>query len=554
MNTIETSGDVSPASLPASSAQDSALQLFVQSMVHSVDWSAKVPGSPVAHALEPAYAVRRGESGSPRLDNHDHPEVEKILGGFSIAGGARAEAGARGATPPVESPSPVRTSDQPQIDPDHFADAGKGVLKKVDTDNSGWVTRSQLARAMQDPSFKGQDAQALVALYKNFDSLLKLSGVSSWTGERINGYVLDMYQAVEQNRTHERQESAVMKKWAHDNLAKFSTSGGVYLTHEDIDGALSNKGTAPGDREMLTLVKKHFDELQPLPYLNALTTKQFDLLDERLWKDDTADLMANMWGSCHAVANEAQKSGTAYDLYGGKDPLSAITPDGVRQGNIGDCYFEAVVAAFARSNPALLRDCIRDNKNGTYTVTFPGDKDWHITIQAPTEAELGLYNHGSSSGVWASVLEKAYGQYRNYQNWFNQAETPQAAADGGGQSNQVIELFTGKSPTVKSVGETSPAEMAKTIESAISSHKAIVAGINKDADWMVYFHIDTPTTGDKFYKWHEYSITGFAPDGHGSGMVEIRNPWGGTKDTPDGTIQIPLDKFMRNFSDITTEN
>jgi hypothetical protein len=45
---------------------------------------------------------------------------------------------------------------------------------------------------------------------------------------------------------------------------------------------------------------------------------------------------------------------------------------------------------------------------------------------------------------------------------------------------------------------------------------------------------------------HAYTIMNFVPDGQGGGDITVRNPHGG--DGTEGTVTIPLEKFMKNFS------
>jgi hypothetical protein len=66
----------------------------------------------------------------------------------------------------------------------------------------------------------------------------------------------------------------------------------------------------------------------------------------------------------------------------------------------------------AKTHPEKIRDAIKDNHNGTYTVSFPGAKGEKFTVDAPTQSELGLYNGGTKYGTWAAIMESAFGKYR----------------------------------------------------------------------------------------------------------------------------------------------
>ncbi len=75
---------------------------------------------------------------------------------------------------------------------------------------------------------------------------------------------------------------------------------------------------------------------------------------------------------------------------------------------------------------------IKDNDHGTYTVTFPGDKRHPVTIQAPTDPELGEYA-SEHNGTWAAVIEKAH----RYQ-------TGRVDFDPSEGSDVALKLLTGK--------------------------------------------------------------------------------------------------------------
>lgn len=52
----------------------------------------------------------------------------------------------------------------------------------------------------------------------------------------------------------------------------------------------------------------------------------------------------------------------------GEGDAHAFSPNDVRQGSIGDCYFLASLMAVAHTNPNLLKKAITKNNDGTYTV------------------------------------------------------------------------------------------------------------------------------------------------------------------------------------------
>ena len=131
------------------------------------------------------------------------------------------------------------------------------------------------------------------------------------------------------------------------------------------------------------------------------------------------------------------------DAYATKNPLESIKPEAINQGNIGDCYFLASLAAVAQTQPEKIRDAITDNHDGTYTVAFPGAKGEKIKVDAPTQSELGLYNGGTKYGTWAAIMESAYGKYRAEHNSRKEPVPPQIGANEPGEAAPVIKLLTG---------------------------------------------------------------------------------------------------------------
>jgi hypothetical protein len=454
-------------------------------------------------------------------------------------------------SPPAEKAPEVREN-TPQIADGEFGSVAKRVIEKIDTEHKGYVTKEQLAKALEDPQFKGKEAQALAAMYQNFDNMHNLSRhEGSLDSKSINAADLDKFDQIQKAQNQKVSEAYQMKNWAENNLAKYDNNGNTPLTRDQIQKFINDPKTPEGDKRMLQMIDKHFSEMGHF-WESGVSKDAIKNYSDSVWKDSgDAKLVNGVWASTWNV-QKGQTPEISHELYDDRNnPLNSINPEAIRQGAIGDCYFESSLAAVAKSNPELIKNAIKDNGDGTYTVTFPGAKDEPITVKAPTQAEQGLYNHGSPNGLWASVMEKAYGEYCQQHFWrrgpFNigGGNTPTEGADGGGRTAGTMKLLTGSDVSTNWTTFTSQASVAANLEKAFSGNppKAVTAGINNS-----FFGNQT---ADNFYVGHAYSITGFTPDGKGGGMVTIRNPWGGQNGTTDGTITIPLDKFMKNFSDIS---
>jgi hypothetical protein len=85
-----------------------------------------------------------------------------------------------------------------------------------------------------------------------------------------------------------------------------------------------------------------------------------------------------------------------------------VTPQAVRQGKLGSCYFHAVIAALAEFQPEGLQRMIQANSDGTYTVRFADaekENAYPEDVQYARESGYDL-----SEGLWVAVLFRAYAQ------------------------------------------------------------------------------------------------------------------------------------------------
>lgn len=64
-----------------------------------------------------------------------------------------------------------------------------------------------------------------------------------------------------------------------------------------------------------------------------------------------------------------------YQRYAGDLFVGRVSGSDVGQGDLGDCFFLASLAAFAKTDPDGVRRAITDNHDGTYSVSFWEPKD-----------------------------------------------------------------------------------------------------------------------------------------------------------------------------------
>jgi hypothetical protein len=103
----------------------------------------------------------------------------------------------------------------------------------------------------------------------------------------------------------------------------------------------------------------------------------------------------------HQPGAVAQEPGSLYGIHG-------VSPDAVRQGVLGSCYFHASIAAIAKADPDTLRAAIGHSVLGGYKVHFTSGPD---EVVFPDDIKYGrAHSYDHSEGDWVLVLMRAYAQ------------------------------------------------------------------------------------------------------------------------------------------------
>lgn len=449
---------------------------------------------------------------------------------------------------PYRAPARVRDG---RVSREDFADEATKMFDALDTDKNGYLNEKELAFAVEGDRYNGKQAQVVAALYRAQHGLEELSN-DEWFDENdgVSRKDLAEFNKLQESDTRDRQKPLEARTWLEsgDCFKNLDSDGDEFLSKNEINKALEADNLSETDRTNLEFLRDNYSKLEDghddeFGWENdGITMEDLDY-----YGDDTvarvSSALFRTW--------EAQ-SGGSRELYGGKsDSLDAIKPDAVKQGMIGDCYFEAAVASLAATNPQAIADMIEDNGDGTFTVTFPGAADEPITVDRPTEAEMGLFNQGGSNGVWANVLEKAYGKYRQSSIFRRSIMNPSGGdtisegSDGGELLlGNAMTLLTGKGKDFDLVFFASDASLKEKLTAALcgDEKRPVMAGINGN-----FFDDETE---DGFPNAHAYSVIGYDPEGPDGGTLTIRNPWGGGVDSPRGTTSVSLKEFRQNFSEI----
>lgn len=213
---------------------------------------------------------------------------------------------------------------------------------------------------------------------------------------------------------------------------------------------------------------------------------------------------------------------------------------GVDQGAYGDCWFESSLASLARTTQgqSAISKMITQNKDGTYTVTFPGNKYDPITVSNADIKNDDL----SNDSKWANVLEAAVIK-----------RFPEQAHYGASASGAMF-LLTGEDGKTQRIDAKSKNEqIASILENGLNRNEIMTAGTKHT------LHNKSIISN------HDYTVIGYDPT---TKYVTLRNPFGDNansgnlpKDTAkvdgepvdgvlnlgDGLITMPLDTFKQNF-------
>lgn len=444
------------------------------------------------------------------------------------------------------------------LPPSEIREATDAVFDRVDKDTNGFLSKEELASAVQDWSYRGQESQVVTALYYNFDILPNLSNderFNEWSGITRND--MAKFDSIEAARQAKLDSLGNGPGWASQRFTSYDTNKDNLLSQDEIDKGLTRAyDVLPSDHQVLTYLKNNFDQVTNAHNDNEwFSSKQISADDIYDHESDLLDYDGPVVPMTSMVnyAAEMQRPEISRALFANQEnPELSVTPDAIKQGYTYDGYFLASVAALANSDPKAIVEMIHQNADHTYTVTFPGDKDHPVTVNPPTDAELAMYNSGSSSGVWASVLEKSYGKYlETYHN--ANGLTDVEAASHAGDALDALKLLTGREDfkwePVSNFSKEALTEML--LNDFKDGHgKPIEVSTARNLFDMIMSGYWTP---DGFASNIDHAVTGFKQNAEGEYMVTIRSPWGFGDNDSTGTKTITLEQFQKNFQYILHE-
>ncbi|MCB9644450.1 MAG: hypothetical protein H6728_15365 [Myxococcales bacterium] len=234
---------------------------------------------------------------------------------------------------------------------------------------------------------------------------------------------------------------------------------------------------------------------------------------------------------------------------------NGVRADDVKQGSLANCYLVAAASAVAGTDPDAIKNMIKDNGNGTYTVNFK-ERDYRgrVTEKSVTvDGDLfvrpdgsALYGAGMNSKskdqmeMWFPIFEKAYATYKG--NSYDKI-------GNGGSSADVMKSILGANTTYSGVEDYNADRVFDSLKKAQENGwPATAATYGKDGPEAERY------SGQKIYPWHAYTVLGVQEE-DGKKFVQLRNPWGSTEPgydgKDDGIFRLELKDFVHYYSGVT---
>jgi hypothetical protein len=203
----------------------------------------------------------------------------------------------------------------------------------------------------------------------------------------------------------------------------------------------------------------------------------------------------------------------------------------VNQGEMGDCYFMATLAAFANQRPGAIENSVVDLGDGTYAVEFyRNGKPVFVRVNNSFPAgpfEGFKFAHPGASGtIWAMVMEKAFA-------WFRDGDNTYASTSDGGMWEVYTDL------NVTSICIQPPAFTDDQLFDLLSTDL-------KRGDPVTF---ETICPADLVAN-HVYTLVGLKI-ANGVNTYIVRNPWGDSGDileNSQGIAVLNYAQMVANFA------
>lgn len=401
---------------------------------------------------------------------------------------------------------------------------------RLDRDKSGRITKSEIEQAMQDS--KLATANGAVYLSAIHDQIGMWNRAFE-TGEGAPGYSrkgIEKFDLARKDKnlmdSNQEKLDAMHTVW---DFARVDNNWNQQITLDELNKAIAHPGFSPEQHRVFSLAKKYYDQLL---YTNNDKGKETPAEQKKHAEDGITRTNLNDFPD--PKAKEVVFMRGSINYFNRRLDELQHNPDQIAtQGLNNGCFFMSPAIQLQMRNAKAIKDMIKDNADGSRTVSFPGLKDKPITVNAPTQAEMITYANNRD----IATLEKAFGVHwyeLKKQEALNEKKDPPEEFPAPaerlqfGNATVALELLTGKASDRVDPAALNEHDLHDWLADAAKKHKQIVVG-SKDSEENEAYGL-TPR--------HSF-MASYDPN---TRMLTLRNPlW------PNGD---PLEPFTRDHRPI----
>ncbi len=394
------------------------------------------------------------------------------------------------------------------------------AVSKFDTDKDGRLSTNELKNAVATGEDSGLEAQFLAFSIDNFEDLASL--------------------------------------FRKEDISRFDYDGNGKIGNEDLnksvlDGRLSEEVASQLKGTSQKLLREEMKWRSKLFDSQAISSEDISEFS-KFWqagideKPDKLDAHKNVLAGMIRTDNRMILCSDF--LYAKTTPFDSIKPYFVNQHGVGDCYWEASVAAIAAVKPQLIERMLQDNEDGSYTVSFDGKAPKQIIVPRLNTAEKLLYAGVSSGGIWPGVLQKAWGMYRNSELGVarRDAVTFQDVTESGDGNEALTALINNK---VTHLEFCDPQVTTSVLEESLNKV------VDKKVAMVVSTESSSKTGMDGVVGRHVYAVVGYNKGERKirlmdtNGVIEPESKFGRPLDgRRDGQFEISVEQLQKYFRDL----
>jgi WXG100 family type VII secretion target len=236
-----------------------------------------------------------------------------------------------------------------------------------------------------------------------------------------------------------------------------------------------------------------------------------------------------------------------------------IHPSDVDQNGHNDCFMMAALASLAQQNPDAIRRMIKDNGDGTFTVTFYDQKTPQEMAESMMRGDPNPYKQrlvtvdgvlsrlnaipDEPGELWAPIIEKAYAKAYGIVTAYDEAgKSIYGFPTTGGTSGMALEHLTGKpSQYLPILDKLSIYDLASHHAEGYAITLGTYNLITMSPDEKLHPAYISNLYGERIGQFHAYYVSEVDVVNN---IVTVHNP----SKSPRIDLHIPFEEFKRIFN------